>query len=71
MPINYLSCKAFNELSNDDQEKDGREDIKDTLQQHGLTINNSSRQARARILRISLQQRGREQQPQPCFVNDK
>jgi hypothetical protein len=34
----------------EDQEK--RENIKDTLQQHGLTINDATRQARARILKI-------------------
>jgi hypothetical protein len=40
-----------------------REDVKDTLQQHGLTINDATRQARARVLKISLHRRSRDSNP--------
>jgi type II secretory pathway component PulL len=39
-----------------------RKDIEATLQQHGLTINDVPRQAKARILKIPQHQISREQQ---------
>jgi hypothetical protein len=56
MSIYSLPYRAYNELANyfkakGRPRKRWRDDIKDTLQQHGLTINDATRQARARILK--------------------
>jgi hypothetical protein len=57
MPINSLLYKANNELENcfkakGSPRKRWREDIKNTLQQHGLTINDAAKQAREKTLKI-------------------
>jgi hypothetical protein len=49
----------------EDQVKDGKMTIKDTLQQNGLTIKDATRQARARILKTPRLQTSAEQQPSP------
>jgi hypothetical protein len=56
MPINSLPYRAYNELANGFKAKERprkrwTDDITDTLQQHGLTIIDATRQARARILK--------------------
>jgi hypothetical protein len=75
MPINSLPYRAYNELANGFKAKGRprkrwRDDIKDTLQQHGLTINNAIRQARAKILKTPQHQISREQQPLPSPVTE-
>jgi hypothetical protein len=56
MSINSLPYRAYNELTDGFKAK-GRprkrwkDDIKDTLQQNGLNINDASRQTRVRILK--------------------
>jgi hypothetical protein len=67
VPINSLPYRAFNELANSFKAKGrprrgGREDFKDILQQHGSTINDATRQARAIILKIPHHQLRRGQQ---------
>jgi hypothetical protein len=57
MPINSLAHRAYNELADGFKAKGRprkrwRNDIKDTLQQHGLTIYNTTRQAREKSLTI-------------------
>jgi hypothetical protein len=49
----------------EDQEKRWRDEIKDTLQQNGLTINDATRQARARIFKTPRYRTSGEQQPSP------
>jgi hypothetical protein len=56
MPINSLQYRAYNELADGFKAKERprkrrRGDIKDTLQQYGLTINDSTGQARARTFK--------------------
>jgi hypothetical protein len=46
-----------------------KDDIKNTLQQHGLTINDT-RRARARILKTPRHQKNEEQQPLPSLVTE-
>jgi hypothetical protein len=56
MLITTLPYKTYNELADGfrakvKRRKIWRDDIKETLQQHGLTINDAPRQARAKILK--------------------
>jgi hypothetical protein len=74
MPINsFLPYRAYNGMANSFKAKGRprkrwREDIKNTLQQHGLTINDATRQARARSLKTPRHQIRRVQQPLPSLV---
>jgi 1,2-phenylacetyl-CoA epoxidase catalytic subunit len=54
MRINCLPYRVYSELANGFKAKGRprkrwRDDIKDTLQQYGLTVNDATRQTRARI----------------------
>jgi hypothetical protein len=65
MPINALPYRAYNELADGFKgigrpRKRWRDDIIDTLQQHGLTIKHATRQASARIIKIHLHCRSRK-----------
>jgi hypothetical protein len=54
MFVNSLPYRAYNELADKAKgrpRKTWRDEIKDTLQQHGLSINDATRQARAKILK--------------------
>jgi hypothetical protein len=70
MPIKSLLCRAYNELANGFKAKGRprkrRDDIKDTLQQHGLTNNDATKQART--LKTPRHQTSGEQQPSPSSV---
>jgi hypothetical protein len=73
MPINSLTYRAYNELANSFKAKGRprkrwRDDIKDTLQQHGLHIINTTRQARARTLKTLRHQTSMEQPPSPSSI---
>jgi hypothetical protein len=75
MPVNSFPYRAFKELPNGLKGKlklrrRWREDIRDTLKQHGLTINDAISQARARILKMPLHRKGTGQQPQPSLVKE-
>jgi hypothetical protein len=67
MSINSLPYRVYNELAKGFKAKGRprkrrRENIKDTLQQDCFTINDTTRQARTKILKIPLHQISREQQ---------
>jgi hypothetical protein len=66
MSINSLLYRAYNKLANGYKAKGRpikrwRDDIKDTLQQHGLAITDATKQARTRIFRATRHQIIREQ----------
>jgi hypothetical protein len=75
MPINSLLYRAYKELANGFKAKGRprglcREGIKDTLQQHRLTMEDATKPARARIIKILVHRRNRKQQPQTSMVNE-
>jgi hypothetical protein len=75
MPINFLPYRAYNEQENGSKPRKTKKrmerSIKDTLQQHGLTIIDATRQAKARILKTSRHQINREHQHLPSPVTER
>jgi cellobiose-specific phosphotransferase system component IIA len=75
MPITTLPYRTYIALANGFKakgrpRKKWRDGIKDALQQNGLTINDATRQARARILKAHRHQISRVQKPSPSPVKE-